>query len=156
LAKNLTVDGTTYEFPENRDSPGWGEDATAWAEAVTDVLGNVSGQGDILQSSAIINNNISSATNVTGFFLDPSVLRGAVCEVSIYRSTSTEEAVEVLSIFAGYKSVAGTWEFVQIGGGSSGVTLTITNAGQVQYVSSNMSGTSYTGTVKFRARALTQ
>lgn len=155
MAKTLTVSADTYQFPENRDSPGWGEDVTAWATAVTDVLSNVSGTGDILQTAAAIVNNQASPTDVSGLFFDPGSVRGSVVDYSIYRVTSLDEKVETGTIYLGYKSTANQWDVVVVGSGGSGVSLTITNAGQVQYVSDNMAGTSYSGTIKFRARALT-
>jgi hypothetical protein len=155
LARELTVNGDVYNYPENRDSPGWGEEATAWAEAVTDVLAEVSGTGDILQTTAVLGN--SGTADVTGFLFDPSVIRGAVCEYSIYRKTDTsaEERVEVGTIFVTYKTVAGTFEITVVGSGGSGITLSITGAGQIQYtVNEILAGANYVGTIKFRARSL--
>lgn len=156
MAKILSVNGQSFNYPSNRESPGWGSEATAWAEEVSDVLENVAGQGDILVSSATIANNTTSATNIPGFSFDSTVVRGAICEFSIYRSTDSDEVVEVGTLHVAYKSTAGTWEIAQTGVGSSGVVLTITSSGQMQYVSDNMAGASYSGIIKFRGRALTQ
>ena len=160
MAKSLTVNGYTFEFPENRDSPGWGEEATSWAEAVTDVCAEVNGQGDISQSISNIDNNTlvnpdpNKIKDVVGFFIDPAVVRGAVCDYCIYRKTDSAEKVEVGQLLIGYKSTG--FDVVQVGGGLAGVVLTILPSGQVQYSSDNVSGSNYQGYIKFRARALTQ
>lgn len=159
MAIELVISGTTYNYPENREQPGWGEEASAWAEAVTTVLSNVTGTGDILQTSASIGNTATTA-NITGFSFDPSSVRGAVCEYSIYRKTDTtaEEKVEVGTIYVTYKTQNDVFDIVVVGSGGSGVTLSITSAGQMQYTIAAgdvLAGANYSGTIKFRARALT-
>lgn len=162
MAKSLVVNKYTFEYPENRDNPGWGEEAAAWAEAVSAVLQEVNGNGDITQSIATIQ-NIGTNVPINGFFIDPAVVLGAVCEYSIYRkittgtgeSATTEERVEVGQLFIGHKPNSG-FEIVQVGGGTSGVTLTIESSGQMKYTSDPMSGDNYEGYIKFRARALTK
>lgn len=155
----LVVNGQTYNYPENRDSPSWGEEATAWAEAVTDVLNNFVGDGDIIPTVATISNNQSSATNIAGLFFNTASVRGAIVEYTIYRNTTgigATELIETGSMYLGYKSVAGTWTLSILGTGGAGVTFSVLNTGQVQYTSTNITGSSYSGTIKFRARALTQ
>lgn len=152
----LTINGTVYEYPESRDSPSWGEDATAWAQAVTDVLADVVGTGDILTTTATVANNISSATNVAGLSFDPTLVRASIVEYSIYRVTTgsgATEAVEVGTMYLTYKSTANVWDLAIVGATGAGVTFSITTAGQIQYVSTNFTGLSYVGTMKFRARA---
>lgn len=155
----LIVNGQTFDFPEQSDSPPWGDNVTDWAQAVTDVLANVTGTGDILQTTAAIANNQSSAANINGLSFDPGVVRGAVIEYTVYRVTTgigASESVETGTIYLGYRSTANDWFISVVGGGGAGVTFSITSAGQVQYTSTNFSGSSYSGSIKFRARALTQ
>ncbi len=159
MATPLVVAGSTYLYPENDDNSPWGEQATAWAVAVTGVLEEVQGTGDIQQSVATIANNVSSAANVAGLAFSPVLVRGAIIEYTVYRNTTgsgATEACEVGTMYICYKNVANSWDLTIVGGGSSGVTFSITSAGQVQYVSSNFTGSSYTGVTHFRARALTQ
>lgn len=154
MAKSLTVKGYTFEYPENRDNPGWGEESAAWAEAVTNALQEVSGIGDIAQSIATID-NASSEKAVIGFFIDPAKVIGAVCEYSIYRKTNAEERVEVGQLLVTKKTIG--FDLVQVSGGKSGVTLTIDSSGQIKYTSDSMSpDTGYDAYIKFRARALTK
>lgn len=157
MATELIVNGTTFNYPENREEAGWGEEATAWAVAVTAVLDSLVGSGDILQTTSTIANS-GTLVNITGFSFDPTVVRGAICEYSIYRKTDTaaDERLEVGLIYLGYKTQDGSWELTgPTGGGTSGITLTITAAGQMQYtVTEPLEGANYVGTIKFKARAL--
>jgi hypothetical protein len=153
----LIVNSTTYNYPVTGDNPTWGDDATAWAQAVTAVLTSLNGPGDVLTTSAIVANNQSSVTNVVGLVFDPTVVRGVIIEYNVYRVTTgigATEAVETGTIHAGYKSLAASWEFSQAGMGGAGIVFSILSTGQFQYTTTNFSGSSYSGVIKFRARAL--
>lgn len=158
----LTVGGQTYAYPISGESPAWGSPATAWAQAVTLALTNVQGTGDILQSSANIANNQSAAASISGLFFDPSRVRGADITYSIYRVTTSTGATELAEfgklfiVYANSASSGSKWVPAQYYTGSSGVTFSILDTGQVQYVSSNITGSSYSGTIKFMAKALLQ
>jgi hypothetical protein len=159
MSVQLIVNQQVYEYPENRDGPPWGESATAWAQAVTDVLQSLAGTGDILQTPANINNNQVVAANVQGLSFDPTQVRAAVVEYSVYRNTTGAGAMELVesgTMYPSYKSVAGTWDMPIVGGQEGGIQFTITSGGQIQYTTSSMTGSNYTGTVRFRARAFLQ
>lgn len=154
----LTVASNTYNYPTEGDSPDWGTEATDWAVAVTGVLNTLNGPGSLLATTAIINNNQVSPMNVAGLVFDPTVVRGVIVEFSVYRVTTGSGAMEVVEVgtmYAGYKSNAATWEFAQDGMGGSNVVFSITNLGQFQYTSDNMTGSNYSGVMKYQARALT-
>ena len=152
----LIVNNTTFQYPADRDSPGWGEEATGWASEVTTVLNTLIGTGDILETVANIANNQTISADVIGLSFDPTTVRGAIAQYSIYRVSSTTELVEVGQIFLSYKSVAATWDMTIIGSSGANTPLTITSLGQIQYTTNNMSGTGYSGLIKFVAKALTQ
>lgn len=152
----LVVNNATYNFPTSGQDPGWGSDVTDWASAVTVALTTTSGTGDITQTAAVINNNQTSASNVAGLAFDTTVIRGAIINYAIYRSTNSNEVAEAGTVYASYKSTAGVWDFVVVGSNSANTVLSITNTGQVQYTTDNMSGTSYSGKISFRAQALLQ
>lgn len=156
MAIQLIIDGQTYNYPANKDDPGWGEDATAWAQAVTDALASILSPGDILLQSFNLLDDVSVASDITNFFFDPLSVRTAIAEYSIYRVAGLTERVEGGTLIFTYSSLAGTWVITEYGGdGPGGITFSITNSGQVQYVSDAM-GVGHTGVLKFRARALPQ
>jgi hypothetical protein len=159
MAIPLIVAGQEYLYSENRDNPGWGEGNTAWSVAVTNVLQSLAGTGDILQTPANINNNQIVATSIPGLSFDPTQVRAAIVEYSVYRVTTgvgATELVESGTMYPAYKSVAAVWDMPIVGGQGAGVQFSILPSGQIMYTSSNMSGSNYSGLIKFRARAFTQ
>jgi hypothetical protein len=152
----LLVNNSVYQYPVDNDSPGWGEEATGWAVAVTDVLGTLVGTGDILETVANITNNQTSPADVVGLSFDPTTIRGSITQYSVYRVTSSSELVEVGQMYVSYKSVAATWDLVIVGGQGANIVFSITPGGQVQYTTDNMGGTGYSGQMKFVAKALSQ
>lgn len=154
MSVNLTVNGTTFAYPQNGEEPGWGESASAWAEEVTEVLNSVLGTNDIIQTSFNIANNQAAAANVTGLVFNTAAVRAVIVEYSIYRTTNTNEIAESGLLNAVYKSTAATWELSQISVGDAQVTFSVTSAGQFQYTSTNLAGTGYSGLMKFRARTV--
>lgn len=156
MAITVIINGTSYQIPEQGADPPYGDDLTDYLVALGNVAQNITGTGDILTTTFNILNNQSSAANVTGASFDTSTVRSAIMQYSLYRSTNSAELSEVGHIYLTYKSTAGTWDIAQSYGGSSGVTFSITNGGQLQYTSTNMAGTGYTGKMKFKATAFTQ
>lgn len=156
MSIQVTIQGTTYTLNQQSDNAPWGEQLSDLLQTIVDVANNSVGPNDILTTSFSIANNVSSATNVNGLNFDPSQVRSAIINYSLYRHTNSNELSECGQILITYKTTAGTWELAQTYAGSSGVTFTITNTGQIKYTSTNVSGSSYTGKMKFNARAFTQ
>lgn len=156
MSKTLTINNKEFEYPEVGQEPGWGEDATAWAEEVTEVLNAIAGPDDILETTFTINNNISTPANIAGLLFNTATVRSAVIEYNIYRTTNTNEVAENGTISVVYKSVVDTWDLSQVTNGDAGVYFTITNSGQVQYESTNITGLNYDGVISFEARAILQ
>lgn len=153
----LTVNGTTYNYPEPGESKGWGEDATAFAEGVTELLSDLKGPNDIVQTTFSLANNQTSPADITGLAFDITQVRSSVINYSIYRVTDSNELAESGQIFIVYKNNAATWSLArQFFNDDSGITFSITNTGQVQYTSTNVAGTNYSGIINFRASCLNQ
>lgn len=102
-------------------------------------------------------NNQTSAADVTDFLIDPATYRGFVAEYSIYRNTTSTGATELSEtgfLLGAFKTVAGAW-FLTAGAAteeSTGVTFSITAAGQIQYVSTNITGTPAASVLVFKWR----
>jgi len=161
MAIDLTVANNIYSYPEPGEDPGWAEGATDWAKAVTDVLNTLLAPSDILETSYIINNNIAVATDVNRLFFDPGVVRAANITYSIYRASSTNTAGKTESgvIYINFDNAAAPgskWTIGQQTIGNAGVSFTITDAGQLQYTSTDIGSVSYQGSIKFLAKTLSQ
>lgn len=108
--------------------------------------------GDLVETSFSLANNQASAANVTGLSFSTAVVRSfkALVSVEIDATADLFEAFELVGINKG-----GSFEMsVSAVGDESGVTLSITAGGQVQYTSANYAGF-VSGAIKFRAQTLT-
>jgi hypothetical protein len=158
VSVSLTVQGVTYNLPENNDET-WGVDTTNWMIAMTEALATVTITGDLAPPSGsafAVQNNTSSATNITDLVFDSSETRAATIEYSVYRVKGSTELAEVGTLRIVYKTNASTW-FIDrtYTGDDAGCVFTITSGGQVQYTSSNIATAgAYSGIMKWRARSL--
>lgn len=161
MSRTLVVNNTSFDYPEAGEDPGWGEAATGWAEAVTEVLGTLVAPGDILQTTSSLANNVSSLTNVSGLLFDPAIVRAVNVTYNIYRISDTNPSgnIENGVIYLNYDnnaSAGNKWLLSQQINGNSGVTFNITDLGQVQYKSTDIGSTNYSGIMVFGARTLNQ
>lgn len=155
MSKTLQIGSETFEYPENRENPGWGEEATGWAEAVTDAIANVQGPNDILTTSANLNNNQAVAANVNNFRFDTSEVQAISAEYLIIRvydsgSSTVTESGEIIGNYNGSDFVIS-----QDAVGDAGITFSITSVGQVQYISSNLTN-HVSSVIRFKAKTIDQ
>lgn len=161
MATPLTINGTTYQFPEPGESPDWGEALAAWASAVTDSLNTLLGEGDILETPFVLANNISSDTEIVGLLFNPSTVRAANIDYSIYRVSASNPSgyAETGRIFIIYDDSAASnqkWKLTQEANGNSGVSFSISDLGQLYYTSNDIGSSGYNGMMHFRAKALSK
>lgn len=156
MARSITISGTTYSLPDQGDPGPWGDDLSDLIEALAEVANTFSGTGDILNTTFTVANNQSSAANVAGLSFDTGTVRSAIVTYSVYRSTTLSEKGEAGFLLLTYMSTAANWVITRYSNDDSGLVFTVTDGGQVQYTSDNMSGASYTGTMRFSAKAYIQ
>jgi hypothetical protein len=115
---------------------------------VDSLISGISSAGDIDQTAFSINNSQSLPANVTGFAFAAANVRGfnALISVSIDATSDLFETFELVGV-----NKSGSFEMsISSVGDDSGVTFSITSAGQVQYTSANYTGF-VSGVIKFRA-----
>lgn len=125
----------------------------------TDGSGNLSfatvstgSAGDIQETSFSAANNQASPANVTGLAFANGVTRSFRAQVSV-SIDATSDLFEVFELSGVQRS--SDWSLsVNSNGDDTQISFSITNAGQVQYTSSNLAGF-VTNTMKFRAITLT-
>jgi len=156
---SVTLQGTTYKVPKADANPPWGEELNAYLLALAAAFSTVAGPADIQETAATVTNNQVVAADIVGLTFDPAVVRGAFIDYVIYRSTSTtvaKEAGELILLFDAAASMGSKWQFTRESNGDAGVTLTVTDGGQIQFTSTALSGTGYTAKMIFRARGILQ
>lgn len=109
------------------------------------VLGLTQGEDTVFQ---ILNNQVAAA-NIAGLILDYTQYTSAVITAELRRKTDTQEVLAIVYLVALYDSFSSTWDITPtFQGADCGVDFSITTAGQVQYTSSNLTGSNYSGTLK--------
>jgi hypothetical protein len=107
-----------------------------------------------------ITNNTAVAADVDGLAFTSSTVSQAVVDFLIQRVTTGGGATELITsgtFHAVYKPSSDSWSVVLMGTpgpSASGVTFSITATGQVQYTSTNITGTESISKLTYRARTL--
>lgn len=162
MARTLIVNNTSYSYPDPGDDPGWGEGATGWAQAVTDVLNTLLGAADILETTATILANAPTPVAVNGLLFNPAIVRAGVIDYAITR-TSDEAPTGFLEegyISFLYDPSAGPGDRFKLTRQATGDSLVEfeidETTGQVSYTSELLTPgiTNYFGEIKFKARAI--
>lgn len=164
MSRTLTVNNIPFEYPTSGDEPGWGSGATDWATEVTNVLGNIVGPDDILETAFNIANAQgiidppSGFADITGLVFNIGSVRSAVVEYNVNRRSDSQPNgnLESGEIHLAYNNIDG-W-LMGTGGvvGNSGIVLSITPLGQMQYVSTDIGSVNYVGTMVFSAKSKQQ
>lgn len=158
MPRVLIVNNIPFNYPTSGDEPGWGQDTTAWAVAVTQVLTDLLGPNDILETAFNIANNQVSFADVTGLTFNGASVRAANITYSAFRVSTANPSgnSETGTLQLDYDNNVG-WSINQ-GSilGNAGIVFTVTPAGQIQYKSTDINALNYVGTMKFRAKCLAQ
>lgn len=156
MSKILIIGTEEFEFPIQGSNPDYGEQVTDWAEAVTDALATVQQPNDILPTTAAINNNQSSFTNIPGFSFDTSEVIAINAEYIINRSTTlpAQKVTENGKIEGNFDG--SSWRISHTHDGEAGIELDINSSGQVQYKSDDLAGSGYQGEIIFKAKVFNQ
>jgi len=138
ITTDLNVSATATEF--------------ATADAIKSYVDNFSPSGDINETDAVLLNDQSSFTDVTGFSFSNATVRSfsALASVSIDATTDYYEEFEIRGI-----QTNTDWDITISSIGNSLVNLQITSLGQMQYTSPDYTGFT-SGKITFRAITTTK
>jgi hypothetical protein len=153
MSITVLVNNIPFELPVEGQPAPWGESLTEYFVEVAKVLNSLKGANDILETGATISNNVSVYSDIPDFKFNAATVRSFAVTGSITRTSGSTKVYESFTL-NGLRTDT-DWVLQQEGFGDSGVTLNITPAGQVQYISSNIAGTSYSGLIKFRGIGIT-
>ncbi len=97
--------------------------------------------------------NGQPTTDVTAFLFSSATWRGIDVEYNYRRSTASAEAVGIGKVRCFYRVLTSSWDIgvPQEDGDASGITWTISAAGQLKYSTDTLSGASYVGASRIRA-----
>lgn len=154
MTKLLQVGNNIFEYPQQGTGEGHGEEATAWAEAVTAALADVQGPNDILLTTANLANNVSVAQNIPGLSFNTGQVQHVNVEFLITRTYDLGSSVVVES-----GNIRGNFNgsdfriSVETTGDDTGVLFDVTPSGQFTYTSSELAN-HVSSTVSFKAQTI--
>lgn len=156
MAKVLTVNGSSFEFPQNNEDPNWAQDVTAWAEAVTTAVSDLLAAADLIVGNEVIGNNVVSTTPLTDLVFSPSTIRAAHISYVVYRTSTANlyNHTETGVIYLYYDGNA--WGLNQSTIGDAGIDFTVTSFGQVEYTTTDINATGYAGKITYSVKLFTQ
>jgi hypothetical protein len=120
------------------------------------------GVGAISETSFTIVNNQAVPADIDGLAFelpDTRSIRAMYVDYTIYRNSTgvgAQELSEVGTIKGVWNSVETQWYMQKEALGDAGVTITISSTGQLQYTSTNMTGSVSVSVIRFKARTLSQ
>lgn len=155
MPKNVQIGSNPHIIPEQGDNPDWGENTTDWMIDVTDALANVQGPNDILITTTTLNNNQSTPANISGLVFNTGDVQAVKIEFLIIRifdsgSTTLTESGTIKGNYDGSEFFINTDAV-----GDSGVTITVTNSGQFQYISDDKTN-HVSSTMRYKATTIDQ
>lgn len=140
MSIKLIVNNNTYDYPTAGEPPGWGEDTTGWAVEVTNALASIGGYNTIFEAQMDIPASQAIATDVPTLIFNQSVVHSAEINYRCFRETTSTSLMETGIISIMYNPATATWlisQHITVGGGT-GISFSITPAGQVQYTAATL------------------
>jgi len=123
-------------------------DDTQVRQGIQALIASGGGSGSDNVQQAILNNQAVAISIGTLAFNKANEKAGAFL-FDINRQTDTQDVQETGTAYVAHDPKDDIWRISPISGlDDAGVTLSITVGGQIQYVSTDLTGTSYTGTIR--------
>jgi len=116
------------------------------------------GAGGVQYSQAIVNNQ-AAPLDITNMLFDSNTIKSVAIDIDLHRQSDTgsSELDEKGTLYAIFDSVAGNWRSsLDSKFDDALVVFTITAAGQMQYTSSDITGSNSVGTMRYTIRTIKQ
>lgn len=122
-------------------------DDTQLRQAIQTMIAGGGGGGGSNVQQSIINNQ--TVLDITGLSFAAANFKAGSFLFDIHRQTGTQNKQETGHAFVAWDPADTIWRLSVLSGlDDSGVTLSITAGGQVQYASNDLTGGSYSGTIR--------
>lgn len=151
MSVTLQIGNQVFEYPENLENPGWGEDATAWANAVTERLKTLQGSNDIIITNSALLNNQSTPVSIPGLVFNMGEVLQMRIEYYIKRVyNGTSSVVTETGVILGHFDGTNLDITQESSEDSTGIDISVDATGQFKYTSTNLTGFS-SGLMIFKA-----
>ncbi|MEO0273436.1 MAG: hypothetical protein ABIM30_10225 [candidate division WOR-3 bacterium] len=152
---SVTINNKTFNIPEQGQEPGWGEDVTAYLVELANVINFLTAPGDIINSVSIINNNVTTPSDVLGMQFSNANTRSARVTYQVKRQVTGNILIQSGTLYLDWNPQTSSWTITEdFTAGNAGITFSVTASGQVRYTTTNMTGSGYQGEISFSAKTL--
>lgn len=156
----INIQGTVINFPDSAASPQWAEAIDQFAVAVEGALSSVVGAFDVSAQALIIDPyNPGTDIDIVALSFPISSVRSAFIRYAVFRSTTLTQAYEsgeLLIVYNPNGPINNKWEIAQRLVGDGKITFSITDAGQVRFSTTALSGSNHSGKLTFVAQSILQ
>jgi len=156
MAKNITIQNKVIRFPESAESPNWAPALVEFAEAVEAALGSIAGPFDIAPQVFNIDLYNGTGIDITELLFPPSNVSKVDILYSVVRTTTTSAAVEGGHIELLYDQTkpVNNWDMEISKQGDALISFSISNSGQLSFITDVITGSNHSGFISFRASAI--
>lgn len=155
----VVIQGTVINVPDDGASPDWSPGIIQFCEATATALSGAVGTFDVSPQTFDISayNPTSVPVAIPNLAFSPSVVLSATITISCTRTTNSTTVSETSILNIVYNATNSTgllWELTRQATANANITYTITDTGQLEFATTSISGTGYTGVLSFSAKAL--
>lgn len=147
------------DFPESGESPDWAQAVDQFAQAVESALSGVVNSFDIPPQNVVIDSLNPGTLIVPGLAFPTSNVRAAFLKYAVFRKTTTTTVYEsgyLDLVYSPDNPIGNKWELVREYTGDGKVDFTISDTGQITFITTTIAGLSHTGQLTYTASTLLQ
>jgi hypothetical protein len=156
---NVTIAGQVITLPGVNSDPNWAEGLVDFCQAVAEALDSVIGTFDVTPQEYTFVSNANTDVQIPSLSFSTNSVRSAIVTYSINRETDSTHETETGTLELVYDenaSVGEKWSMSREFIGSSTVTFSVDDDGQISFSSTALSGSDFTGNIVFKASVLEQ
>lgn len=159
MAETVIIAGSPFPLPESGQDPDWSSSVTNILRALAQTLAVSLGTYDVSPQVYSMVADINSNVTLPNLSFSTSAVRGATIRYTVYRTstaTTVTEYGDLKLVFNPTGSSGNKWEVSRTFVGNANITFVVTDAGQVTFSSTTISGTGHVGQISYAAQALEQ
>ena len=120
---------------------------TQLRDAIALMVASGGGLGSGIQQTVL--NNQATPENIVGLLFPSATTKGGSAEIDIERQTDTQNVIEHGTLTVSRDPVANDWRIALSSQfDDTGLTFSVSVGGQVKYISTDLTGPSYSGTMR--------
>lgn len=155
----VTIGGSPITLPSSGESPQWSSGIIEFTQAVETALNAAIGPYDIAGQVMNIDSYNGTGADITNLSFTTSSVRAAFIKYAVFRTTSSTTAYEsgnLITVYNPNGTPGSLWEVSRDYVGDGSITFSISDLGQVSFVTTTIAGTSHVGVLSYSATALQQ